>query len=240
MLRQAHGTIALLIIVYLRGVCMGKVGTYIVIEGTDGTGKSTQADILVERLEKLGKTVTKFHEPAGVPIANELRSIIVNGNLNRSALTNALLFTAARREVWFQSGLPALERGEVVVTTRNYYSTLAYQAIAEGLSLGLSQNQDIEYIEKLTLEATDERHMTPDCAIILDIDDEEERNRRIANRGETDNPDTFESRDTNFQAKIIEGYRLIANRKDIPVVSATKSPEEVAKDVWNIVSKILD
>ena len=212
---------------------MNRSGTYIVIEGTDGTGKSTQAEILVKRLQEEGHVVAQFHEPDGVPIAHELRRIIVDGTLERSALTNALLFTAARRENWLQHGLPVLEQGGYVVTTRNYYSTLAYQAVAEGLNRGNTQNEDIEYIEALTRDATDERYMTPDFAFMLDIEDEDERSRRIAQRGELTTPDTFESRNTTFQKKVIEGYRIIAKRKGLPMISAVQSPEEIASQIWS-------
>lgn len=211
-------------------------GTYIVIEGTDGTGKSTQAELLAEKLTDLGHRVTQFHEPDGVPIAHELRGIIVNSTLTRSAFTNVLMFTAARRENWLQSALPALQRGEYVITTRNYYSTLAYQAIAEGLDRNGLQDSDIQYIEQLTEDATDKRYMTPDYAIMLDIEDETERTRRIAQRGELSTPDTFESRNSEFQQKVINGYRIIANRKGIPIISATQTPEEIATQIWDIIS----
>lgn len=212
-------------------------GTYIVIEGTDGTGKSTQAELLVERLRKQGHVVTQFHEPDGVPIAHELRSVIVNGTLERSALTNVLLFTAARRENWFQRALPALEKGGYVVTTRNYYSTLAYQGIAEGLEQGRTQEGDIAYIEQLTRDATDERYMTPDYAFMLDIENEEERTRRISQRGALAHPDTFESRSDDFQQRIIEGYRTIARHKQIPILSATRSIDSLAEEIWMHISK---
>lgn len=214
---------------------MAHSGTYIVIEGTDGTGKSTQAELLVQKLQALGHTVVQFHEPDGVAIAHELRKVIVNGALERSALTNVLLFTAARRENWLQQGLPALERGDYVVTTRNYFSTLAYQAVAEGLDRGCTQAEDIDYIESLTRDATDERYITPDYAMILDLEDETERARRIAKRGVLATPDTFESRNNDFQHRIIEGYRTIAAIKNIPVISAAQSPEVIAQDIWNYI-----
>ena len=218
---------------------MANSGRYIVIEGTDGTGKSTQANLLSKRLEDLGYTVTRFHEPAGTDFSSELRKVIVNGHLERSGLSNALLFTAARRENWHQIALPALLRGDFVVVTRNYYSTLAYQAIAEGLSLGKSQEEDIAYIEKLTLEATDERYMKPDISIILDLEDEEERTKRISQRGQLDVPDTFESRASDFQAKIIDGYRLIAKTKNLPVISAIGDPNDIANEIWEYIEPTL-
>src|SRR5690606_11683039 len=105
-------------------------------------------------------------------------------------LTNVLLFSASRRENWIQQGKVALERGTWIISARDYTSTLAYQGYGEGL--------DLELIEHITLLATDEQYVTPDHCIILDINDEAERARRIAQRGTLENPDTFESRGDDF------------------------------------------
>lgn len=212
---------------------MATRGTYIVIEGTDGTGKSTQASLLASRLAAEGHEVIEFHEPDGVPIAAELRNVIKNGSLTRSALTNVLLFTAARRENWLQQGMPVLERGGYVIAARNYYSTLAYQGIAEGLERDMTTEEDIAYIEMLTRSATNERYMSPDFACILDIDDETERARRIAERGELRNPDTFESRGDDFQQQVIDAYRQVATSKNIPIISAAQTPAVIAEVLWN-------
>lgn len=207
-------------------------GTYIVIEGTDATGKSTQAELLAKRLQDVGHEVVQFHEPDGVPIAHELRKIIKNGLLERSALTNVLLFTAARRENWHQQAIPVLARGGYIVAARNYFSTLAYQGIAEGINPEMSTEESCRYIEQLTKEATDERYMRPDFSFMLDIDDESERERRIAERGPLDAPDTFESRGDDFQQRVIEAYRHIATEKQIPVISAAQSPEQIAEQIY--------
>ncbi len=203
-------------------------GHYVVIEGQDGTGKSTQVDMLAERLRQQGIESVTFHEPDGVDIAGEIRTIIKNGELHRSAMTNLLLFTACRRENWLQIGKEALRNGTWVLSARDYTSSLVYQGLAEGLDLAL--------IERLTLEATDEQYITPDHRIILDIIDETERERRIKERGDLANPDTFESRDDDFQQRILSGYRYIAAQKDIPIISAAQSPEAVSNQVWAVVA----
>ncbi|HMS93151.1 MAG TPA: dTMP kinase [Candidatus Saccharibacteria bacterium] len=210
---------------------MASSGKYIVIEGTDGTGKSTQVDLLAERLKSQGIPSVTFHEPDGVPIASEVRLIIKNGSLDRSALTNLLLFSACRRENWFQIGKQALAAGTWVLSARDYTSTLVYQGLAEGLDLNL--------IEQITLQATDERYVQPDHRIILDILDETERERRIKERGKLKNPDTFESRDEDFQQQILAGYRKIATDKDIPIVSAIGTPEQISDEIWALVGDTL-
>lgn len=206
---------------------MAERGKYIVIEGTDGTGKSTQVDLLADFLRQRGTEVVTFHEPDGVEIASEIRTVIKNGALARSAFTNVLLFSASRRENWLQVGKPALERGAWVLSARDYVSTLVYQGLGEGL--------DIALIERVTLEATDEQYMDPDHRLILDIDDEAERTRRIDARGALETPDTFESRDDDFQQSIIKGYRHIASQKKIPIVSAAQPINTVQENIRSLI-----
>lgn len=202
-------------------------GRYIVIEGTDGTGKSTQVERLASRLESSGIEVVQFHEPDGVEISSEIHTVIKNGDLARTAFTNVLLFSAARRENWLQSGLPVLERGGWVVSARDYTSTLAYQGYGEGL--------DTDLIEHITRLSTDDRYMNPDKTIILDIEDEVERRQRIDQRGELKNPDTFESRNDEFQQKVIDGYRTIARKRGAHVLSATNSIDAIEEEIWSFV-----
>lgn len=203
-------------------------GKYILIEGHDGTGKSTQVGIIRQKLlEQFGIESIEFHEPEGTPIANEIRSVIKNGELERDGTTNLLLFSAARHDIWFSYALPAMKQGKWIVASRNYYSTLAYQGYGEGL--------DTEIISATTRIATDDQYLRPDVAVILDLDDEVERLKRIAARGELENADTFESKGDDFQAKVKNGYLEIAKTHGIPVISAARTIEEVNQDIWNMV-----
>jgi dTMP kinase len=206
-------------------------GKYIVIEGSDGTGKSTQVEMLAKRLEQEGIRTLQFHEPDGVEIAGKIRDVIKNGDLARSALTNVLLFSASRRENWLQQGRKHLDDGGWIVSARDYTSTLVYQGIGEGIPLAT--------IEEITTLATDERYMSPDYRFILDIDNETERLERIKQRGELAQPDTFESKDDDFQHKVLEGYRIIAREKAIPIVSASQSVDAIHQDLWSRVKNSL-
>ena len=101
---------------------------YIVIEGQDGTGKSTQAELLKKHFESAGKEVVMLEEPDGdLPQAHDLHDMILTRGYNLEPLTNVLLFTAARVELWKKIAEPVLKRGGVVISARNYWSTLAYQ-----------------------------------------------------------------------------------------------------------------
>lgn len=203
---------------------MGSLGKYIVIEGNDGTGKSTQVAKLANYFRERGRTVCVVEEPGSddpeksTPIADELRKVIKNGDLARSVAVNVALFSAARRELWREKIRPALERGEIVLSARNYISTLVYQGRGEGY--------DESEILRLTKLFTDERYLHPDIMIILSLS-HDKRAKRIAMRGELKNPDTFESRGQDFQEKVDDGYLEIAKDYDIPVVLADGNVEEV-------------
>ena len=205
-------------------VMMGNAGKYIVIEGNDGTGKSTQVAKLADYFRERGRTVCVVEEPGSddpeksTPIANELRNVIKNGDLARSAAVNVALFSAARRELWREKIQPALQRGEIVLSARNYISTLVYQGRGEGY--------DESEILRLTKLFTDERYLRPDIMIILSLS-HDKREERIAMRGELKNPDAFESRGQDFQEKVDDGYLEIAKDYDIPVVLADGNVEEV-------------
>lgn len=205
-------------------VMMASLGKYIVIEGNDGTGKSTQVAKLANYFRGRGRTVCVVEEPGSddpdksTPIADELRKVIKNGDLTRSAAVNVALFSAARRELWREKIQPALERGEIVLSARNYISTLVYQGRGEGYD-------EVEIL-RLTKLFTDEKYLHPDVMIVLSLS-HDKRAKRIAMRGELKNPDTFESRGQDFQEKVDDGYLEIAKDYDIPVVLADGNVEEV-------------
>ena len=202
-------------------------GKYIVIEGSDGTGKSTQVQLLREKLKTKGIDSIEFHEPEGAPIADEIRTIIKNGQLPRDGQTNLLLFTAARHEIW-KHAEQKLKEGIWVVAARNYFSTLAYQGYGEGLSL--------ELIRETTRTFTSKTYMTPDLAVILSLDDENERERRIKSRGELEKPDTFESKSAGFQAAVKNAYLTIAKEHNLQIISANQTPDEITQQIWSLLS----
>ncbi len=210
---------------------MTQRGKYIVIEGHDGTGKSTQVARLKERLENQGRQVETVEEPAGVPIADELRTIIKNGELERDPTTNLLLFTAARREIYRQKIAPSLAGGAIVLAARNWISTIAYQGHGEGI--------DPSYIERVTDELTGAQYMTPDLTLVLDVSDQQVRESRIAGRGELEQPDTFESREDSFKAKVSDGYLKVAEEYGYPIIDASGTLDEVEALIWKRVEPLV-
>jgi dTMP kinase len=197
-------------------------GKYIVIEGNDGTGKSTQVELLAAWLkEEKGVATYVMHEPAGTPISDAIRTVIKNGNLERDALTNVLLFTAARHENW-RAVREQLDEGAWVISARNYISTEVYQGIGEGF--------DIDTIHSITHQFTDDTYMNPDHTFVLYLEDEE-RLKRISGRGQLETKDTFESRDSMFQQSLNNGYSYIAKKYNFPLIDASRSIDDIQIDI---------
>lgn len=198
-------------------------GNYIVIEGQDGTGKTTQADLLQTYLESKNITVIHIKEPGGSPVAEAIRNVILDSSLPRTSMTNALLFTANRHELWHAVIKPALEAGTWVICTRNYWSTLAYQGYGEGM--------DVNVISAITKTFTSNKYMQPDYGFILAFDNIAERQKRIAKRGKLTMPDTFESKENDFQTRVQNAYHSIAEQLAVPVIDASQSIDAIHRDI---------
>lgn len=193
---------------------------YIVIEGQDGTGKSTQVRLLKEYYEKQGKKVVVMDEPDGdLPQAHDIHDLIlIRGKEYKMApMTNVLLFTASRSELWRKIAEPTLKDGGIVISARNYWSTLAYQGYGEGVS----RNKII----KITHEALPERYCHPDKGFILTVPDKVRLERQGA-RGKA--VETFEAKPDDFQQKVNSAYPKIAKEFNIPIIDASGTIEEVS------------
>lgn len=194
---------------------------YIVIEGQDGTGKSTQAQLLAEHLEKQEKTVVVLDEPDGdLPQAHIIHDLILTGGYGLEPATNVLLFTAARSELWHKIAEPALDKGGYVISARNWWSTLAYQGHGEGISLAK--------IRDLTAAFLPKRYLTPDLSAILTVSDAI-REQRQSGRGKA--KETFEQKPDSFQQKVNAAYPKIAKEFNIPIIDAAPSITQVQSNL---------
>ena len=194
---------------------------YIVIEGQDGTGKSTQVKLLAEYFKKQGKSVVTMDEPDGdLPQAHQIHDIILTKNHNLEPLTNVMLFTAARLELWHKIAEPVLKNGGIVISARNWWSTLAYQGYGEGVSRSK--------IIRITKDLLPASYVTPTHGIILTTDDQT-RLARQGSRGKA--TETFELKPDDFQQKVNHAYPKIAKEFNIEIIDATPSIEEVQASI---------
>ena len=196
---------------------------YIVIEGQDGTGKSTQAKLLADYFKKQGREVVLMDEPDGdLPQAHELHDLILikGKEYNLEPLTNVLLFTAARLELWRKTAAPVLKNGGVVISARNWWSTLAYQGYGEGVS----KNKII----RLTKDLLPTEYVSPTHAAILTVSD---RVRYERQKGRGKAQETFEAKPDDFQQRVNHAYPKIAKEFDVPIVDASATIEEIAANL---------
>ena len=194
---------------------------YIVIEGQDGTGKSTQVNLLSEYFKNLGKEVVVLEEPDGdLPQAHDLHDMILSRGYNLEPLTNVLLFTAARVELWKKIAEPVLKRDGVVISARNYWSTLAYQGYGEGVSRSK--------IIRITKDLLPEKYFEPDYGFILLVSDQV-RLERQKNRGKA--TETFEAKPNDFQQRVNAAYPKIAKDLGLHIVDASGTIEEIFSNI---------
>ena len=191
-------------------------GRFYVLDGVDGCGKSTQAARLVRVLERAGRRPLHVREPGTTALGERLRALVLDPELELGTAAEALLFTAARRELLERVIAPALAEGRDVVCERFHPATFAYQAVAGGL--------DEEQV--LALLARWAGDPAPDRVLLLDLSPEEARRRRGADT------DRIEARGLAFQERVAEGFRRYAER--VPgtvVVRADGDPDEVARRI---------
>ena len=192
---------------------------YIVIEGQDGTGKSTQVEKLADYFRVQGKSVVTFHEPDGeLVFTHNLRNIIKDKSYNLNPLTHVFLFMAARVELWTKLAEPVLAQGGVVISARNWWSTLAYQ----GYGQGVSRNQIISLVQEY-MPAT---YFQPTKAVILTLDNDERLRRERLRDGNSSN-DAFESKTNDFQTIVNNAYLSIVKDFHIPTLDTAASVEEI-------------
>lgn len=192
---------------------------YIVIEGQDGTGKSTQVKLLEEYFKKQGKEVVTMDEPDGdLPQAHDLHDLILTKgkDYGLEPMTNVLLFTASRMELWRKLAEPVLKNGGIVISARNWWSTLAYQGYGEGVSKSK--------IVRITHESLPDKYVKPDKGFILTVSDKI-REERQKDRGKA--KETFEAKPDEFQQKVNHAYLKIAKDFDVKTIDASGTIEEV-------------
>jgi dTMP kinase len=192
--------------------------TFIVLEGGEGVGKSTQAERLANTLRARGLVVDQTREPGGTSEGLELREQLLHGPAPDHDQELAWMLEDRRLHLK-QRIEPDLARGVVVVCDRFTPSTIAYQ--------GVGRHLGVDYVERRCLEVTG--NVVPDVVVVLDLPDSVAEARLVGFR------DRFEREGADFHAAVRNAYRELAADRGWVIVDADGSPEQVGARVWAVV-----
>ncbi|WP_085821112.1 dTMP kinase [Ruegeria meonggei] len=207
---------------------MTRSGLFLTFEGIDGSGKSSQARMLAEHLIGMGHKVVLTREPGGSDGAEEIRSLVLEGDPDRwSAETEILLFTAARRDHLERTIEPALTEGKVVICDRFADSTRMYQGLSRGDLRGL-----VDQLHSLMIGRE------PDLTVLIDMDPETGLSRAKGRQG---SEERFEDFGIDLQQKMRAGFLALADEFSdrFRVIDGNRDMDSVARDVTDIVQQTL-
>ena len=205
---------------------MGDPGRLIAFEGVEGSGKSTQLELLRQIVERRSREVVVTREPGGTPAGERVRALLLDPAVELHPRAEALLFAAARAELVEAVIRPALERGAHVLCDRYLDSSLAYQGEARGLGRG-----PVTEVNRFATGG-----LLPDLVVLLDLDPAEGLGRRGRER------DRIEAQDLGFHRRVRQAFRDLAAADPgrFAVVAAAAPVAEVAARVQAAVLPLLD
>lgn len=202
-------------------------GLFITIEGVEGSGKTTQIDLLKTALKKRGFKVLITREPGGTKISDQIREILLSQKNRRMVpLCELFLYEASRAQHVEEVILPALKKGKIVISDRFYDATWVYQGYGRGISR--------KSIEKLNLFAT--RGLEPDLTIVIDCPIDKGLTRIRSHRK---NLDRLERERHSFHERVRRGYLKLASLdpRRVKVIDGNRKPKEVHQDILRQILK---
>lgn len=196
-------------------------GFYLALEGGEGAGKTTVAALLQDLLEERGERVTLVREPGGTELGDAIRMLVLH-SIDMTPWAEAMLFAAQRAQLVAEIVVPALERGDIVVSDRSLYSSLAYQSGGRGLVL-----DDVLAANLLAVGG-----LVPELVVVLGVDPEVGRSRQEV-------PDRIGREHDQFQQRVADAYRRLAEAEPgrVSIVPAGDNPEAVAKGILELIDQ---
>lgn len=197
-------------------------GVYLALEGVEGSGKSTVAEILAGRLSAAGIEPVVVREPGGTPLGEDIRRLLLHAG-DMTAWAEAALFAAQRAQLAAEVVGPSLERGAWVVSDRSYYSSLAYQGGARGLGI-----DRVRALNEAVLDG-----VVPDLVAVLDLDPAEGLARQL-------DTDRIGGAGLDFQRRVARAYRGLASTEPdrVVLVPADCSADELADRILAVAEAV--
>jgi len=201
------------------------IGLFLTFEGIDGSGKSTQANALLRRVQDEGYKAVLFREPGGTRISEQIRQILLSTKHSEmDSLTEVMLYSAARAQLTVEMILPGLMENDIVICDRYFDSTTAYQGYGRGI--------DLDFVDALVKEAA--KKLWPDLTFLVEVDAELAEIRS----GTMGRLDRLEMETKEFKNRVIEGFREIAKRDPdrIIILDGKEKVETLTEKAWQHVS----
>ena len=227
-------------------------GLFITFEGTEGSGKSTQIAVLVEKLQAMNFTVHLLREPGGTPIGEEIRHTLKHSEANHAMTseTELLLMNASRAQLVREMIRPALAAGEIILCDRFYDSTTAYQGYGRGLDLkkvaefinfAIGETRpDLTLLLDVPIEVSEVRRQSRQ-ALLLEVAPQKNRAQAALLPFTQTQRDRMEEADRSFFERVEKGYQAIAvaEPERVKLLDATQSKESVTREIWKLVEPLV-
>ncbi len=200
----------------------------VTFEGIDGCGKSTQANLLVDRLEATGVPVLFVREPGGTVVSEAVRRVLLDPSISIEPFAELLLYSAARAQLVAERIRPQLEKGHLVICDRFYDSSTAYQGAGRGL-------ESVDWFRSFNSKVTG--GLVPDRTYLIEVTPDQARARRPAG-----NDDRIELAGSDFFERVVEAYRCLAEQEPDRFlrIDGMKSIDAIHNLIWDDLERLTE